>query len=52
MWVSYCHSLVWAMDKLFMVDSTISLFPYGLPFSKESEVLKLGSTLGDTLSQL
>ncbi len=49
---SYCCSLVCTMDKLYKVDSTISLFPFGLPFSEESAVLKFGSTLGDTLSQL
>ncbi len=49
---SYRHSLAHAMDKLYKVGSTISLFPYGLPFSEESEILKYGSTLEDTLSQL
>jgi len=49
---SYRQSLVLFMDELLKVDSTVSLFPYGLPSSVESVVLKLGSTLGSTLSQL
>jgi len=40
------------MDKLFKVNSIIALFPYDLPQSDKSEVLKLGSTLGSTLSLL
>jgi len=49
---SYRHSLIRSMDEVFKVDSSISLFPYGLPLSNEAEVLKSGSTLGNTLSQL
>ena len=48
----YRHSLTHTLDELFKVDSSISLFPYGLTLSDEAEVLKFGSTLGDTLSQL
>jgi len=49
---SYCQSLVNYMEELHKVDSTISLFPFGQSFPDESLVLKLGSTLGSTLSQL
>jgi len=34
------------------VDNTISLFPYGLPQSPEGIILKMGSTMGESLSQL
>jgi len=49
---SYRRSLIRSLDEVFKVDSSISLFPYGLPLSNEAEVLKSGSTLGNTLSQL
>jgi len=49
---SYHHSLIQIMDELFKVDSTISFFPYGLPNSDEATILKLGSTLGSTVTQI
>jgi len=49
---SYCLSLVWVVEELYKVDNTISLFPYGKPDSNESLILKMGSSLGDSLSQL
>jgi len=41
----YHLSLIWVMEELFKVDSMISLFPYGLPQSPKSTVLKMGSTM-------
>jgi len=49
---SYRRSLLRTLDELFKVDSSIYIFPYGLPLSNDAEVLKSGSTLGNTLSQL
>jgi len=49
---SYCLSLVWVVEELYKVDNTISLFPYGKPDSDEFLILKMGSSLGDSLSQL
>jgi len=40
------------MEALFKVDSTISFFPFGLPQSSKCDILKMGSTLGKSLSQL
>jgi len=48
----YHLSLTWVMEALFKVDNTISLFPYGLPQSSECNILKMGSTLGESVSQL
>jgi len=49
---SYHLSLIRMMEALFKVDNTISFFPFGLPQSSECDVLKLGSTLGESLSQI
>jgi len=49
---SYRLSLVRVVEELYKVDNTISLFPYGKPDSDESIILKMGSSLGDSLSQL
>jgi len=49
---SYRRSLLRTLDELFKVDSSLYIFPYGLPLSNDAEVLKSGSTLGNTLSQL
>jgi len=46
---SYCHSLVCTLDKLFKVDSSISLFPYGLPSPRKLRSLNLAPLWG-TLS--
>jgi len=40
------------VEELYKVDNTISLFPYGKPDSDESIILKMVSSLGDSLSQL
>ncbi len=48
----YCLSLTRIMEALFKVDNTISFFPFGLPQSSESNILKMGSTLAESLSQL
>jgi len=52
-WVgSYRLSLVCVVEELYKVNNTISLFPYGKPNSNKSLILKMGSSLGDSLSQL
>jgi len=49
---SYHLSLIRVVEELYKVDNTISLFPYGKLDSNKSLILKMGSSLGDTLSQL